>query len=223
RTSSRARTARRAARGGRDGRSADAGGRLLAGHQLAPGVAGQLHEDVDAAAGPDAAPHLAEADLPEGRLGALVVAERLEPHEVEAEVREREPEQSAHGLGPVAARPVRLLADDDAQRRRAAAHVVELRGADELVTLVEDPERLPVGALGVGLEQALQEPQRHAVRRRAVEVGDLGVAEVALQPAPVLLGELVERAQRDPAAGRSHGQSLLAGRAAGTTCTYTPA
>src|SRR5690606_41291061 len=58
-------------------------------------------------------------------------------------------------FGAVALRPVGLLADDDAQRRGAAVHVVELGGTDELVALVEDAEGLPVVPLGVGLEQAL--------------------------------------------------------------------
>src|SRR5690606_9163635 len=110
-------------------------------------------------------------------------------------------------FGAVALRPVGLLADDDAQRRGAAVHVVELGGTDELVALVEDAEGLPVVPLGVGLEQALQEPQRHAVRGCPVQVGDLRVPEVALQPAPVRLGELLERAQGDPAPSGPHATS----------------
>src|SRR5690606_3642489 len=74
----------------------------------------------------------------------------------------------------------------------------------------------------VGLEQALQEPQRHPVRGRPVQVGDLGVAEVALQPAPVRLRELLEGAQGDPAPSGPHGRSLLAAEPVEASRTYTP-
>src|SRR5690606_1597558 len=116
----------------------------LAGLQLSPGRPRQLHEDVHAPAVAGPPPYLVEADLLESGLRTLVVTEGLEPHQVQAQVRERVHEQRAHRLGAVALRPVRLLADDDAQRRRARPDVVELGRADELVALVEDAEGSPV-------------------------------------------------------------------------------
>src|SRR5690606_17048657 len=115
-----------------------------------------------------------------------------------------------------AERPVGLLADDYAQRRAAGAYIVELGGADEVIALVEDPEGCTVGALRIGAQQALEQPQRHAVRGRAVEMGDLGVAEMTLQPPPVGVGELFEGPQSDPAKGRPHDWSLLRQRNVGS-------
>src|SRR5690606_26726637 len=148
---------------------------------------------------------LLEAHLAEGALGAQVVAERLEAHDLQPQGVEGVGQQRVHRLRAVARRPVRALADDDAERGHVAAHVVELGGADEVAALVEDAEGGAVGAPGVGLQQALEEPQRHAVRGRAVEVRDLRVAEVALQAAPVGVGQLVQRPQRHPPERRSHG------------------
>ena len=144
-------------------------------------------------------PHLLKADVAKGTLRPLVVAKRVQPNLLQLKGSKGVDEDGAHRFASVAAPPMCPLPDDDAEGGIFGAQVVELNGADVAARFVKDAEGTPVVARGVSSEHAAEEPERHPVRRGAIEVSNFRVAEVVVQAFPSRRVELLQRAQLDPA------------------------